>query len=505
VPYSQSDPLFFAIVEACPDAVLVADDEGRYVAANAAASVLTGFSREELLERSVWDLTPAPNRELGFRLWQAFITAGRQDGEYTLVRKDGATILADYRAVAGVRPGRHFVFMRDLTPRLRAEEALRQSEARFRLVADSTPVLIWMADPDNKGTYFNRRWTEYTGLSLEESCGDGWLRAIHPDDAEVAAAYCGKHVEARRPFTMEFRLRRADGAYRWMLDSGVPLIDSDGTFRGLIGSCVDIEDHKQAELERELRFRHEQDARAAAEAANRTKDEFLATLSHELRTPLNVVLGYTSMLRRGAVRPERLASTYDAVDRNARLQLRLVSDLLDVSSAAAGKLTLARTVVDVRRLVGAALDTIKGDGRAAHLASALLEPAEDEVLVLADESRLAQVIENLLANAVKFTPDGGRVEAAVGRTADDQVTITVRDTGVGIAPAFLPHVFTRFSQADTSPSRTTGGLGLGLTIVRQVVELHGGRVEAASDGPGLGATFTVWLPAYRGEPSVALT
>jgi signal transduction histidine kinase len=240
------------------------------------------------------------------------------------------------------------------------------------------------------------------------------------------------------------------------------------------------------------------EARAAAEAANRLKDEFLATLSHELRTPLNAIVGWTSMLTRGQVEPARMPGVFEALDRNAQSQAQLIADVLDVSRIVTGKLQLQVTTVDMCDLVALATESVRAaaSGKAIELSVARASTC----LVRGDAGRLQQVVWNLLSNAIKFTPDGGSIRITVTR-AERQVAVSVADTGAGIPHEFLPHVFDRFRQADQTSTRVHGGLGLGLSIVKHLVELHGGTVSASSRGRGQGATFTVRLPAA--EPTVA--
>ena len=236
----------------------------------------------------------------------------------------------------------------------------------------------------------------------------------------------------------------------------------------------------------------EREARAIAQTADRAKDEFLAVLSHELRTPLNAVLGWTAMLRQGAVAKERQAAALEVIARNARLQAQLVEDLLDVSRIVAGTLRIERSVVTVTPIVEAALESLRPVAHAKHIDLVVSMP-DEEASIYADATRVQQVVSNVLGNAIKFTPEGGRVflELAYG---ERNVVMRVRDTGIGIAPEFLPHVFEPFRQADTSTTRVHGGVGLGLAIVRRLVEMHGGSVEAHSDPQSRGALFTVCLP-----------
>ncbi|HEY9624630.1 MAG TPA: ATP-binding protein [Crinalium sp.] len=245
-------------------------------------------------------------------------------------------------------------------------------------------------------------------------------------------------------------------------------------------------------IDRAKLYESEQQARAQAEAANRIKDEFLAVLSHELRTPLNPILGWTRLLRRGTLDSSKTAAALETIERNAQLQIQLIEDLLDISRILQGKLSLDSTPTNLKTTVTDAIETVRLAAEAKNIQiQTQLEPTVDDVL--GDAARLQQVVWNLLTNAIKFTPNGGRVEVEL-KTIDSDAQIQVRDTGKGIKPEFIPYVFDTFRQADSSITRTFGGLGLGLAIVRHLVELHGGTVEAESSGEGQGATFTVTLP-----------
>ncbi|HVL68637.1 MAG TPA: response regulator [Vicinamibacterales bacterium] len=248
----------------------------------------------------------------------------------------------------------------------------------------------------------------------------------------------------------------------------------------------------RAEEERRQLLERERRAREQAQAANRAKDEFLATLSHELRTPLNAILGWSRLLASGNLDAENTRRAIEIIDRNARLQAQLIEDLLDISRIITGKLRLDLQTVTVNSIVEAALESVRpsADARGISIEAELADAGDS---ILCDPRRMQQVIWNLLTNAIKFTPEGGRVAIALQRQ-ESLVTITVTDTGIGIEPAFLPYVFDRFRQQDGASTRAHGGLGLGLSIVRHLVELHGGTVEARSAGPGEGSSFVVRVP-----------
>jgi PAS domain S-box-containing protein len=376
--------------------------------------------------------------------------------------------------------------------RKRAEEALRASEEKFRILADTAPIMIWVSGADKLSTFFNKPWLDFTGLAMEEGLGSGWTEGIHQEDYDRCLETFNTSCEAREPFKMEYRLRRHDGEYRWILDHGVPRYSPGGDFLGYIGSCIDITERKQVEAREREQLALEQAARATAEAANRSKDEFLTMISHELRSPLNAVLGYTRMLRSGPVDRDAINKVASIVERNAKAQLQIIEDLLDSASGATGKLQIKTRPVDLSTVLESALNTVRAAAEAKGIMLvADFGPGPEEMV--GDSARLQQVVWNLLSNGIKFTPEGGRVELQMDSDAN-HIRIKVSDTGRGIEPEFLPFVFDYFRQADSSSTRRYGGLGLGLSLAKYLVELHGGTITAASEGAGRGATFTVTLP-----------
>jgi signal transduction histidine kinase len=328
---------------------------------------------------------------------------------------------------------------------------------------------------------------------MEDELGSGWMLGVHADDLENCLSAYSLAFDRRGPFTVEYRLRRSDGEYRWMLDTGAPITDDDDRFVGYIGSLLDITDRKETEAEREALLAAERAARSEAEHTNRLKDEFLSVLSHELRTPLNAVLGWVHLLQTSAGPGADVAHGLAVIERNARLQSRMVDDLLDMGGVMAGKMRLDLRPIGLDQVIERALESLKPefDKKPVHVHTHL--DAETPP-VLGDLGRLQQIAWNLLSNALKFTPAGGEVFVEL-RHETNLAQIVVRDTGDGIDPAFLPFVFERFRQGDASTRRLHGGLGIGLALVKSLAELHGGVVSAASAGPGRGATFTLALPA----------
>jgi PAS domain S-box-containing protein len=284
-------------------------------------------------------------------------------------------------------------------------------------------------------------------------------------------------------------------------DSAAPIQSQDGRTLGVVLVFRDVTERKQIDRERERLLERERESRYAAESASRAKDSFLATVSHELRTPLGVILGWAGILRAGKADAPTVARAAEIVERNARVQAKLIDDMLDISRIVSGKFQLEPAEIDPARVVGAAVESLRPAAEEKGVALALDVGPLPGGPVVADPERLQQIVWNLLANAIKFSNQGGKVTVTLG-AAGDRLRIEVRDEGVGIDPQRLPHVFERFWQADTASTRRHGGLGLGLAIVRHLVEMHGGRVTAASPGEGYGATFTVEIPS-RGPQDAA--
>ncbi|MGH9940904.1 MAG: PAS domain-containing protein [Pyrinomonadaceae bacterium] len=362
--------------------------------------------------------------------------------------------------------------------KLRSEAALRQSEEQFRIMANSIAQFAWVADAEGYIFWYNDRWFEYTGTTFEEMRGWGWQAVHHPEEVGRVVGSFKHSIATGEPWEDTFPLRSKTGAYRWFLSRARPIRDEQGRIVRWFGTNTDVEELRQA--------------RQSAEHANRLKDEFLATVSHELRTPLTAILGWAKMLRAGGLGPEVVPRALATIERNAEAQNQLIEDILDVSRIITGKLRLETRPVNLVAVIDAAVDVVRPAlGAKRILLKTKFDP--DAALVSGDTSRLQQVVWNLLSNAVKFTPAEGEIVVRLAR-ARGHAEISVRDTGEGISPEFLPYVFERFRQAQGGTNRRHGGLGLGLAIVRHLVELHGGAVGAASEGEGRGATFTVRLP-----------
>ena len=485
-----------AVVNQATAGIAQVDGTGRFLLVNPRYGELVGRGSGELIGHSLEEVLHPDDRAHAMAvLGELTPEAPERVTESRYRAPDGSSrwVDASLSLVRGaITPGMVTIVALDATGRRTTLDAARAGDARFRTLADAAPVLVWLAAPDARRTWFNSQWLAFVGRRLDEETGVGWLQHVHPDDRARCVETAERDFAARRRCRLEYRLRRHDGIDRWMHDDGVPLGGADGAFSGYVGACVDITGQKLAELERTELLARERAARREAEAASQAKDEFLAALSHELRTPLHALRLWAGVLRSGLGDPQALTRAADTIDRNAILQARLVDDLLDVSRIVSGKLQLVLERVDLRAIVEAAAETARA--AALNKGVALIQDLDPgAAAVQGDATRLQQVVWNLLANAVRFTPAGGRVEIRLRRT-DGAAVLTVIDSGRGIAAELLPHVFDRFRQGESGTTRSHGGLGLGLSIARQLVELHGGTIEAASPGEGGGATFTVRLP-----------
>jgi PAS domain S-box-containing protein len=474
--------------------LVIVSPEQRYLYANRAYAALLGLPSAEIVGQRVADVVGPPYKDqLRPRLIRALagervqyevrlppLSPGAGDDRYLALTYEpqfgeAGDVLSVVVAIA------------DVTASKRTQRALEESEERLRVAASVARIggFDW-----NVETGVNT-WTP----ELEEMYGlergtfarsqTAWLDLVHPEDRPSAQQKVDEALTTGAPAECEWRVIWPDGQIRWLSARFQCLKSPDGRPLRLTGVNFDITERRKAEAA--LRVASE-----AAESANRIKDQFLATLSHELRTPLNAILGYASMLRSGALPPEKHGRALEIIERNARAQNQLVEDLLDVSRITTGRVRLDLQPILLMAPLQEALESIRPAAVAKRIA---VEVDADPFAgtVNGDAARLQQVFWNLLSNAVKFTPEGGRLRIEL--KGDDGATrVVVRDSGVGISEAFLPHVFEPFRQANPTFSREQGGLGIGLAICKQLVDLHGGTLTAASDGPGRGAVFTLRLP-----------
>jgi PAS domain S-box-containing protein len=394
----------------------------------------------------------------------------------------------------------------DISDRKQAEAILRQSEDRLRMAIESAQLGTWDWNLNTNELTWDAGCKAMFGLPPEaESSVEVFFKGLHPDDHERLEQVVQWSLDpaSNGIYDVEYRtIGIEDRVERWVRAKGQTYFDPTGQPQRFIGTVLDITEQKRVEIEREQLLAREQAAREQAEAANRIKDEFLAVVSHELRSPLNPILGWAKLLRSRQLDEQKTQHALEVIERNTQMQAQLINDLLDVSRILRGKLSLNITSVDLASTIEAALETVR---LAAEAKSIQIHTLIDSKAghVSGDSDRLQQVIWNLLSNAVKFTAQGGQVEVRLERYSPSHAQITITDTGKGIDPNFLPHVFDRFRQEDAATTRQFGGLGLGLALVRYLVELHGGTVEANSLGEGQGATFTVQLPLTSPQLAIA--
>jgi PAS domain S-box-containing protein len=376
----------------------------------------------------------------------------------------------------------------------RVLRALRQSEESFRELADAMPQIVWVTRPDGYHEYYNHRWYEFTGVPIGSTDGEGWNALLHPDDRARAWQRWRQSLETGEPYEVEYRLRHHSGAYRWTLGRALPVRDDEsGNIERWFGTCTDIDAMKRLTAEREDLLERERLARAEAERASEAKSEFLATLSHELLTPLTPVLLTIELMESLPDLPDELRQDIATIRRNVELESRLISDLLDLTRIANGKLQMDEHDVDLHLIVRSAVDICQREA-AARLT---LDLSAASHAVRGDSTRLQQIFWNLVNNAIKFTPPGGLITVRSSNPRDGWVRVEVSDTGAGIDAAVLPKLFSAFEQGDVRSVRQQAGLGLGLAISRRLAEAHGGTITATSAGRGKGSTFTVDLPTVE--------
>jgi PAS domain S-box-containing protein len=530
----QADQLRLLIQATTDYAIFMLDPQGRVATWNTGAERIKGYRAEEIIGQHFSRFYP-PDAVAQGRPAEALRRAeaeGHVEAEGWRVKKDGTrfwanVILTALRDGAGRLVGYSKV-TRDLTERRqreedlrqlnqdlerrvkertadlatsnealraeaaerkRAEQALRDSEEQFRTLANSIPQLAWMARPDGHILWYNRRWYEYTGLAPDQVEGWGWQSLHDPAELPRVLANWQSALARGEPWEDTFPLRRHDGQMRWHLSRAVPVRDERGRVVRWFGTNTDITDRIEME--------------AALKEAGRRKDQFLAMLAHELRNPLAPVLNGLQVLRLAQADNEVAEQVRGMIERQFRHLTRLVDDLLDVSRITQGKVQIRRERLDLARLVRTTAEDRRPVLEQAGM-KLVLEVPEGPVWIAGDPTRLAQVLNNLLDNAAKFRNGGDSVTVRMAvDAARQQAVIDVQDRGMGIEPDLFPRLFDVFAQADRSLDRSRGGLGVGLSVVKGLVELHGGEVHAASGGPGKGARFTIRLPLKDEPPALA--
>jgi PAS domain S-box-containing protein len=372
----------------------------------------------------------------------------------------------------------------DITDQIRTQAALRESEAKFRTIANAMPQMVWSTLPDGFHDYYNQQWYDFTGMPEGSTDGASWAGVFHPDDQQRAWDLWRHSLQSGDIYEVQYRLRHHTGQYRWTLGRALPVRDEARKIIRWMGTCTDIHDQKLAEE----RLKQE----------SQRKDEFLAMLAHELRNPLAPISSAAQLLKLVGADERKVHHASEIISRQVKHMTDLVDDLLDVSRVTRGLVELEDEHLELKLLVASAIEQARPliEARGHHL---LLRLGDEPAYVRGDRTRLVQVFSNLLTNAAKYTPHGGAIVVAL-ETRDDQYHFHVSDNGSGMSASLLPYVFDLFTQGERTPDRAQGGLGLGLSLVKSITALHGGQVAALSDGPGKGSTFTIQLP--RAAPGV---
>jgi PAS domain S-box-containing protein len=419
------------------------------------------------------------------RTWDAVTAAIRDhstyDNAFRIIRPDGAIRWVKNRGRAlyskNGKPVRMVGTLNDITAAKEREEQLEASDRRFRQLADSLPQIVWTSDSQGQLLYGNRRWQEYTGLSFENALGSIWISFIHPEDRELTLETWRAAAHAGNPYMVEHRVRRADGAYRWLLSRALSVSETGSGPALWFGTSTDIEEQKRlAEGLRE---------------GDQRKDVFLATLGHELRNPLAAISNAVHILKLKTSDPAISRGLVDIIDRQSTTIGRLVDDLLDVGRVRQGKLEMRREWLPINQVIESAVEaSLPSINAMQHRLTVDLPPLS--VDVFADSTRLCQVITNLLVNSAKFTPRGGNIDLSASVT-DEEVAIAVSDNGVGISATEIPYIFDLYKQVQMDDKHDRGGLGIGLSLAKAIAKMHEGDLEAWSEGPSKGSRFVVRL------------
>jgi PAS domain S-box-containing protein len=424
--------------------------------------------------------------------------SGERESEYRITQPDGSTRwIAGYGGVEldeGGKPTFTRGVSRDITKRKVAEEELRESEARFRTVADAAPVLIWMSGQDKLCTFFNKGWLEFTGRALDQELGSGWTEGVHAEDLHRCLAVYERAFDAREPFTMEYRLRRSDGEYRWLLDSGTPRFASDGAFLGYIGSCIDLTERKRAELEHER-----QNMELARVGRVAVMGELAASLAHEINNPVGAIVANASagqrLLAAGKIETQELAELLGDIVADGRRAGEVIQGIRNMVRKGEARRSLIPIVDTIRELVRMVhADAVGRDVKV----TAKVDP--DAGQVWGDPVQLLQVLLNLALNAFEamsaVRPDARRLAIRAYRNGNGDILVSMRDSGPGFPSGMADQLFEAFF------STKVEGTGMGLAISRSIIEAHGGTLTAENCDEG-GARFTVCLPKAREDNSQA--
>jgi PAS domain S-box-containing protein len=488
-----------AVLEAAPVGIALADINGQLIMDNAE-------------NRRIWGVHPLPQNVDEYNEWKGWWADGSdrhgqklKPHEWPLARAiageksphdiveiepfgspgqrrttvlHGAPILDSNQNIVG-----GIVAQMDITGQVRAEAALRESEAKFRTIANAMPQMVWSTLPDGYHDYYNQQWYDYTGMPPGSTDGTGWNDIFHPDDQSMAWERWVHSLQTGKTYEIQYRLRHHTGQYRWVLGRALPIRDDAGKIIRWMGTCTDIHDQKLAE--EELR------------ESSQRKDEFLAMLAHELRNPLAPINAAAELLKLTGYDEQRARQASEIITRQVDHMTDLINDLLDVSRVTRGLVELEHVSLDLKTVIHNAIEQARPliEAREHELR---LRIAPGPAYMKGDKTRLTQIIVNLLTNAAKYSPQGTEIDLRLD-IYPSKAEISVHDRGIGIEPDLLPHIFKLFTQGQRTPDRAQGGLGLGLSLVKSLTHLHGGQVVAHSDGLGKGSIFTLIFPLIKEE------
>jgi PAS domain S-box-containing protein len=511
---------FFAAINILPNPVFLISGSGEIVGANLAVESVLEIEQEGLPGRSFSELVSDPSQKVVSYLNSCSRTREKVIGVLSFIAKSGKRI--NCRVEGGVlqprsidkpalimlvcRPKESTISTfkilnekieqlgREITERKKLEATLREQNSLFQAVIEGTTDAVFVKDLESRYLMINSAGARFIGKSVEEIIGKNDMELFPSDIAQQILKHDSEVIHSGQTQTYEEPIIFGKEKLTFLSIKGTYHNDKGETI-GIVGIARDISERKRIEEDHAQLLVREQEARLAAEEANRIKDEFIAVVSHELRTPLTAILGWTRLLSSNNLDEASATHAIKTIERNVRTQAQLIEDLLDISRIVNGKLNLDIQPVELDKVMKAAIDSVLLSAESKNIRfKTIINPSAKSVL--GDPERLQQIVWNLLSNAIKFTPVGGTIEMRL-ESRDSFAQIIVSDNGKGISPEFLPYIFERFRQADSSYSRKYSGLGLGLAIVKNLVELHGGTIQAESAGEGKGATFTVRLPLRK--------
>jgi PAS domain S-box-containing protein len=492
----RSQEQFRVLVESIKDyGIFLLDTEGNIVSWNIGAERITGFTDTEAIGAHLDSIFSSPSVEAGRENIRAELmeakAKGIWQGERWHSRKNGIRFLAQEVVYPLQKSGQVYGFAKvigDITLRKKAEESVKHSEARFRLLIEAIPQMVWSASPDFRFSYANQRWIDYTGMSETEIATDGWNLLFDREDAEKLRSTWAESTANKSAFSQEIRIRRGDNTYRWHLCLALPILDANGDITEWFGTHTDIEEQKQIQLELIT-------AKQEAEEVSQLKSAFLATVSHEIRTPLSAIIGFSKLLAEEVWPEEKMREFAHISLRNGYSLSRIIDDILDLSKVEAGKLEVARTEVSIHELVEEVIESLSVKAMEKSIGIRCKIDNDIPDLIMSDATRLRQILVNIVGNAIKFTIEGEvSVEVKLEHGSIKNLAIFVSDTGCGISSQNASFLFQPFVQADTSTSRKYGGTGLGLALSRKLAQLLGGNVTLVGSKPQAGSTFKIELP-----------